>query len=230
MLTSIGLRHRVQPPDRWRAQDRRDVVIAAMLGAEEFGIGTASLIAMGCIMVRHPFEYLPGRRRDQDQTLPQSSPGSPEEGRQPLQLHRRGGARNSRQSRHPALNEVIGRTELLEQVSRGAAISTISTLNPILGPGRCRRPGALCTLEGRNEVPDSLDAQMIRTPGRCSPAGAEDALQYNIRNTLRAIGTGFLGDHPSASALAGLKPNPYHGAAAPMARPGNPLGALPVQG
>ncbi len=30
----------------------RDVVIAAMLGAEEFGIGTASLIAMGCIMVR----------------------------------------------------------------------------------------------------------------------------------------------------------------------------------
>src|SRR5882762_9347346 len=30
----------------------RDVVIAAMLGAEEYGIGTASLIAMGCIMVR----------------------------------------------------------------------------------------------------------------------------------------------------------------------------------
>ena len=30
----------------------RDVVIAAMLGAEEFGIGTASLVAMGCIMVR----------------------------------------------------------------------------------------------------------------------------------------------------------------------------------
>jgi glutamate synthase domain-containing protein 2 len=30
----------------------RDIVIAAMLGAEEYGIGTAALIAMGCIMVR----------------------------------------------------------------------------------------------------------------------------------------------------------------------------------
>src|SRR5690606_28826170 len=30
----------------------RDIVMAAMLGAEEFGIGAASLIAMGCIMVR----------------------------------------------------------------------------------------------------------------------------------------------------------------------------------
>jgi Glutamate synthase domain 2 len=30
----------------------RDIVIAAMLGAEEYGIGTASLVAMGCIMVR----------------------------------------------------------------------------------------------------------------------------------------------------------------------------------
>ena len=30
----------------------RDIIIAAMLGAEEYGIGTAALIAMGCIMVR----------------------------------------------------------------------------------------------------------------------------------------------------------------------------------
>ena len=30
----------------------RDIVIAAMMGAEEFGIGTTSLVAMGCIMVR----------------------------------------------------------------------------------------------------------------------------------------------------------------------------------
>ncbi|WP_258286836.1 glutamate synthase-related protein, partial [Escherichia ruysiae] len=30
----------------------RDIVMAAMMGAEEYGIGTAALIAMGCIMVR----------------------------------------------------------------------------------------------------------------------------------------------------------------------------------
>jgi len=36
----------------FRQQFNRDVVIAAMMGAEEFGIGTTSLVAIGCIMVR----------------------------------------------------------------------------------------------------------------------------------------------------------------------------------
>ncbi len=46
------LRHRVKLRTDGGIKTGRDVVIAAMLGAEEFGIGTASLIAMGCIMVR----------------------------------------------------------------------------------------------------------------------------------------------------------------------------------
>ncbi|MBV8616318.1 MAG: glutamate synthase large subunit, partial [Acetobacteraceae bacterium] len=46
------LRHRVRLRTDGGIKTGRDVVIAAMLGAEEFGIGTASLIAMGCIMVR----------------------------------------------------------------------------------------------------------------------------------------------------------------------------------
>jgi glutamate synthase (NADPH) large chain len=46
------LRHRVRLRTDGGIKTGRDVVIAAMLGAEEFGIGTASLIAMGCLMVR----------------------------------------------------------------------------------------------------------------------------------------------------------------------------------
>ena len=46
------LRHRVRLRTDGGIKTGRDVVIAAMLGAEEFGIGTASLVAMGCIMVR----------------------------------------------------------------------------------------------------------------------------------------------------------------------------------
>src|SRR3546814_13313266 len=51
-LTRNRLRHRVSLRTDGGSKTGRDVVIAAMLGAEEFGIGTASLIAMGCIMVR----------------------------------------------------------------------------------------------------------------------------------------------------------------------------------
>ena len=52
MLTLNRLRHRMQLRTDGGIKTGRDVVIAAMLGAEEFGIGTAALVAMGCIMVR----------------------------------------------------------------------------------------------------------------------------------------------------------------------------------
>jgi glutamate synthase (NADPH/NADH) large chain len=52
VLTLNNLRHSVRLRTDGGIRTGRDVVIAAMLGAEEFGIGTASLIAMGCIMVR----------------------------------------------------------------------------------------------------------------------------------------------------------------------------------
>jgi len=41
------------PPDGRKLQSGRDVVIAALLGAEEFGFATTPLIAMGCVMMRN---------------------------------------------------------------------------------------------------------------------------------------------------------------------------------
>ncbi|MEZ0244033.1 MAG: glutamate synthase large subunit, partial [Sphingomonas sp.] len=51
-LTLNGLRGRVKLRTDGGLKTGRDIVIAAILGAEEFGIGTLSLVAMGCIMVR----------------------------------------------------------------------------------------------------------------------------------------------------------------------------------
>src|SRR4029077_11956450 len=52
VLTLNRLREKVTLRTDGGLRTGRDIVIAAMLGAEEYGIGTASLIAMGCIMVR----------------------------------------------------------------------------------------------------------------------------------------------------------------------------------
>jgi len=52
ILTLNSLRHKVTLRTDGGIKTGRDVVIAAMMGAEEFGIGTTSLVAMGCIMVR----------------------------------------------------------------------------------------------------------------------------------------------------------------------------------
>src|SRR3546814_6421747 len=52
VLTLNGLRGRVRLRTDGGLKTGRDIVIAAILGAEEYGIGTLSLVAMGCIMVR----------------------------------------------------------------------------------------------------------------------------------------------------------------------------------
>src|SRR3546814_9073979 len=52
VLTLNKLRHRVLLRTDGGIKSGRDIVLAAMLGAEEYGVGTADLVAMGCIMVR----------------------------------------------------------------------------------------------------------------------------------------------------------------------------------
>ena len=46
------LRHRVMLQTDGGLKTGRDIVIAAILGAEEYALGTVSLVAMGCLMVR----------------------------------------------------------------------------------------------------------------------------------------------------------------------------------
>jgi glutamate synthase (NADPH/NADH) large chain len=87
------------------------------------------------------------------------------------------------------LNEIIGRTDLLAQINRGWKHLDDLDLNPILSqadPGEYPR---YCTLEGRNEVPDTLDAQMAEDAQALFELGEKMQLTYNIRNTQRAIGT-----------------------------------------
>jgi glutamate synthase (NADPH/NADH) large chain len=55
----------------------RDVVVGALLGADEFGFATAPLVAEGCIMVRKCPQHLPGGRGDQDQVLRAKFQGGP---------------------------------------------------------------------------------------------------------------------------------------------------------
>ncbi len=186
------LRHRVRLRTDGGIKTGRDVVIAAMLGAEEFGIGTASLIAMGCIMVRQCHSNTcPVGVCTQDPSLREKFEGSPEKvinlfsfiAEDVRDILASLGVRT--------LAEVIGRTDLLMQVSRGSEFLDDLDLNPLLAqadPGPFARHS---TITGRNEVPDTLDAQMIRDAAAFFSHGEKMQLQYNVRNTQRAIGTRF---------------------------------------
>ncbi|WP_156340529.1 glutamate synthase large subunit [Sphingomonas sp. Leaf17] len=190
-LTLNGLRGRIKLRADGGLKTGRDIVIAAILGAEEFGIGTLSLVAMGCIMVRQCHSNTcPVGVCVQDERLRAKFTGTPEKvinlmtfiAEEVRDILARLGVRS--------LDEVIGRTEFLRQVSRGAEHLDDLDLNPILAkvdaPDDQRR---FSLTTWRNEVPDSLDAQIIKDAAAVFSRGEKMQLTYSVRNTHRAVGT-----------------------------------------
>jgi len=229
VLVLNRLRHRVRLRTDGGIKTGRDVVIAAILGAEEFGLGTASLVAMGCILVRQCHSNTcPVGICTQDEALREKFEGTPEKvvnlfsfvAEEVREILASLGART--------LNEIIGRTDLLAQVNRGWAHLDDLDLNPILAqadPGEYPR---YCTLEGRNEVPDTLDAQMLKDAHMLFELGEKMQLTYNIRNTQRAIGTRISSMITRQYGQHGLQPG--HITVRLRGSAGQSLGAFAVQG
>jgi glutamate synthase (NADPH/NADH) large chain len=230
VLTLNGLRHRVKLRADGGLKTGRDVVIAAILGAEEYGIGTMSLVAMGCIMVRQCHSNTcPVGVCTQDEALRGKFDGSPEKvinlmsfiAEEVREILARLGFRS--------LDDVIGRTELLRQVSRGAEHLDDLDLNPVLAkvdaPDHMRRWGLG---NGRNPVPDSLDAEMIRDAGHLFEGGEKMQLAYTVRNTHRAVGTRLSGEITRRFGMTALSPGHVHVRLRGSA--GQSLGAFAVQG
>jgi glutamate synthase (NADPH/NADH) large chain len=126
------------------------------------------------------------------------------------------------------LKEVIGRTELLHQVSRGADYLDDLDLNPILAQADPGGHARYCTRTERNAVPETLDAQMITDASAFFSKGEKMQLQYNIRNTHRAIGTKFSSEIVTHFKGKALQPN--HVTVRLRGSAGQSLGAFAVKG
>jgi glutamate synthase (NADPH/NADH) large chain len=189
VLSLNGLRGHVRLRTDGGLRTGRDIVVAAMLGAEEFGIGTASLIAVGCLMVRQCHSNTcPVGVCVQDERLRAMFTGTPEKvvrlfsfiAEETREVLASMGLRS--------LDEAVGRTDLLRQVSRGGAQLVDLDLNPLLvrvGEGDERRPADA----PRNAVPDALDARIGRDARPFLERGEKMQLTYAVANTQRAIGT-----------------------------------------
>ena len=93
VLVLNDLRSRIIVQTDGKLQTGRDVVIAALLGAEEFGFSTAPLVAMGCIMMRKcHLNTCPVGIATQDPVLRKKFDGHAGERNQLFLLRRRAGA------------------------------------------------------------------------------------------------------------------------------------------
>jgi glutamate synthase (NADPH/NADH) large chain len=223
------LRHRVKLRADGGIKTGRDVVIAAMLGAEEFGIGTASLVAMGCIMVRQCHSNTcPVGVCTQDEDLRKKFEGSPEKVINLFSFIAEDVRGILAELGFRKLEDVIGRSDLLAQVSRGSDLLDDLDLNPILAQADAGPHARFCTRDGRNEVPETLDAQMIKDAQPLFDRGEKMQLQYGIRNTHRAIGTKLSSRIVRQYGMTGLAPG--HLTIRLRGSAGQSLGAFAVQG
>ena len=189
VLTINNLRDRVILRTDGGLRTGRDIVMAAMLGAEEFGIGTAALIAMGCIMVRQcQSNTCPVGVCTQDPTLRAKFTGTADKVVNLISFYAEEVREVLASVGAKSIEEVIGRSDLLVQVSRGAAHLDDLDLNPLLirvdnGPVVYDR------LKPRNVVPDTLDTQIVTDAEPFFKDGEKMQLSYAVQNTLRSIGT-----------------------------------------
>jgi glutamate synthase (NADPH) large chain len=196
-LLGSGLRDRVTVQVDGQLKTGRDVVVAALLGAEEFGFATAPLIVAGCVMMRvcH-LDTCPVGIATQNPVLRERYPGKPEfveafflflaeEVRSYLAAL---GLRS--------LDEAIGHAELLDFVpaadhwkARGLDLAPVLQVPP-LPDGTVRRR----VRDQDHGLDRSLDKELIAAAGPALSDGVRVAVRRQVRNEHRSVGAMLAGE------------------------------------
>ncbi|HYC32253.1 MAG TPA: glutamate synthase large subunit, partial [Gemmatimonadales bacterium] len=214
-LVRNGLRHRIEVRADGGLKTGRDVVMAALLGAESYGFGTAPLVAMGCAMARQcHVNTCPTGIATQRADLRAKFKGTPEQVIAYFRFVAEEVRRLLAAMGHRSLDEIIGRNDLLERVERPEVPrAQMLDLSMLLAPtdehGRPRRPaGTLRRTEPRNDRPGvvSLDEEIL---GELRPY-LDSALPFSgsfpIHNHHLAVGTRVAGEIAERWGDVGLPP------------------------
>ena len=190
VLTLNNLRHKVTLRTDGGIKTGRDVVIAAMMGAEEYGVATTALVAMGCIMVRQCHSNTcPVGVCTQDEKLREKFSGTPEKVVNLFKFIAEEVREILAQIGFKSLNEIIGRTDLLRQVSKASPNLDDLDLNPLFVQTDAGENTRYCTVPEINSVPDTLDQEIL--PEIKEQIGKVKIIEkeYIIKNTHRTVGT-----------------------------------------
>ena len=192
-LVLNNLRSRIAVETDGQLKTGRDVVIAALLGAEEFGFATAPLVATGCIMMRvcH-LNTCPAGVATQDPQLRARFAGKPEHVVNFMKFIAEDIREIMASLGFRTIEEMIGRTDRLEArravehwKARGLDFSNI-LYQPDVGP----EVGRFCQLKQDHGIDRSLDVTQLLE--LCKPAlerGEKVIAELPVRNVNRVVGT-----------------------------------------
>jgi glutamate synthase domain-containing protein 3 len=207
VLLLNDLRSRIRVQTDGKLQTGRDVVIAALLGAEEFGFATTPLIAMGCVMMRkcHLNTCSVGIAT-QDPVLRKQFQGQPE---QVINFF----FFLAEQVRHymaelgfRSFNEMVGRVDMLDVEpavdhwkARGLDFSAILYSPPV--PSRVARR---CVQAQDHGLEDALDHKILQAARVAIDTLTPVEISLPVRNVHRTVGTMLSGEIARAYGSVGL--------------------------
>ena len=191
-LVMNGLRNQVRLQTDGQLKTAKDVVIMAMLGADEFSFGTLPLIVLGCVMMRKcNTNTCPMGVATQDPELRKHFEGRAEYvvnyftflAQQVREYLAEMGVRS--------LKEIIGRTELIDVcVSDGFPVGKWRTIDFSRLLHKPDTDKALYWDRGAyTKVTGVKDEEIIKAAAKAIDGGEEVSLDYAIKNTDRAVGT-----------------------------------------
>jgi glutamate synthase (ferredoxin) len=192
-LVLNNLRSRIAVETDGQLKTGRDVVIAALLGAEEFGFATAALVSTGCVMMRAcQLNTCPAGVATQDPRLRKNYAGKPEHVINFMTFIAREVREQMARLGFRTIEEMVGRVDRLEPreaidhwKAKGLDFSNILYV-PDSGP----EVGRHCQIPQEHGLEKSLDRTTLLD--LCRPAierGEKVTARLPVRNTNRVVGT-----------------------------------------
>ena len=215
VLVRNGLRGRVRLRTDGGLRRARDVVIAALLGAEEYGFGTASLVAIGCDMARQcHLNTCPTGIATQRPELRAKFKGTPEHVID-FFVHLAEEIRVLLASLGlPSIDDAVGRVDLLRQARSSHGVDLAAVL---ADPDPTRTQPRRHT-QARNDRPEAepLDEKLLRDAEAALASGSRFKAAVLIHNRDRAVGARIAGEigagrlRPAqATKVGGIRPLPF---------------------
>ena len=191
VLVMNDLRSRIRVQTDGKLQTGRDVAIATLLGAEEFGFSTMPLVALGCIMMRKcHLNTCPVGIATQDPVLRKKFTGQPEHvinffffiAEQVRQIMAQLGFRK--------MDEMVGRVDMLE--TRPAVehwkAKGIDFSNLLYNPQMPSRIARHCTTKQDHGLHEALDYKLIDNAQEAIDTRTPIVIKLPIKNVHRAVG------------------------------------------
>lgn len=189
-LVKNGLRGQVRLQVDGQLKTGRDVVLMALLGAEEFGFGTLALIVLGCVMMRKcNLNTCPLGVTTQNPELRKNFIGKYEYLVNYFTFLAREVREYLAEMGYTRLDDIVGHTELIvrKETEKGSKPSMLDFTRLL------NRESGNCSLYHTtaqiHDLGNILDRQIIRSAQKAIEEKEEVNLDYAIKNTDRAVGT-----------------------------------------